>query len=90
MPNPRILILEQRRNPPPKNRVRFKNTDDPQRPRVPRHPSPNVVVLDDVYDEKLIKKEDYYLPDEISKTVKMDKCVASMYICGEGDNNPNS
>ena len=34
--NPRIPIPEQRRNPPQENRVRFENTDNPQRPRVPR------------------------------------------------------
>jgi hypothetical protein len=69
MPNPRMLIPEQRRNPPLENRVRFKNTDDPQRPRVPKQPTPNVVVLDDVYDEQLIEKEGYYLPDESSETM---------------------
>jgi hypothetical protein len=51
MPNPRIPILEKRRNPPLENRVRFKNMDNPQRPRVPRQPTPNMAILDDVYDE---------------------------------------
>jgi hypothetical protein len=88
MPNPRIPIPEQRRNPPPENRVRFENTDNPQRPRVPRQPTPNVVVLDDVYDEQLIEQENYYLPDESSETVQMDGCETSMYIFGEGDNDP--
>ena len=69
MPNPRIPILEKRRNPPLENRVRFKNMDNPQRPRVPRQPTPNTVVLDDVYDEKLIEQESYYLLDEIFETV---------------------
>jgi hypothetical protein len=90
MPNPRMLIPEQRRNPPPENRVRFENIDDPQRPRVPRQPTPNAVVLDDVYDEQLIEQEIYYLPDESSETVQMDGCEMSMYIFGEGDNDPNS
>jgi hypothetical protein len=36
MPNPRMTMPKQRRNPPPENRVRFENTDDPQRPRFPR------------------------------------------------------
>jgi hypothetical protein len=56
MLNPRMLIPKKRRNPPPENRVRFENIDDPQRPRVPRQPTPNTVVLDDVYDEQLIKQ----------------------------------
>ena len=56
MPNPRMSIPEQRRNPPPKNRVMFENMDKPQRARVPRQPTPNTVVLDDVYDEQLIKQ----------------------------------
>jgi hypothetical protein len=90
MPNPRIPIPEQRRNPPPENRVRFENTEDPPRPRVPRQPTPNAVVLDDVCDEKLTEQEGYYLPDECSETVQMDGCEASMYIYGEGDNDPNS
>jgi len=45
MPNTRIPIPEQRRNPPPKNRVRFKNNEDPLRPRVPRQPTPNAIFL---------------------------------------------
>jgi hypothetical protein len=57
MPNPRIPIPKQRRNPPPENRVKFKNTEDPRRPRVPRQPIPNAIVLDDVYDEKLTEQE---------------------------------
>jgi hypothetical protein len=55
MPNPRMPIPEQRRNHPLENRVRFENTDNPQRLRVPRKPTPNAAVLDDVYDEKLIE-----------------------------------
>jgi len=35
--------------------VRFEKTNNPQRPRVPRKPTPNADVLDDVYDEKLIE-----------------------------------
>jgi hypothetical protein len=90
MPNPRMSILEQRRNPPPENRVRFENTDNPQRLRVHRQPTPNTVVLDDVYEEQLIEQENYYLPDESSEIVQMDRCETSMYIFGEGDNDPNS
>jgi hypothetical protein len=48
------------------------------------------LVLDDVYDEQLIEQENYYLPDESSETVQMDRCETSMYIFGEGDNDPNS
>jgi hypothetical protein len=54
--NPRMPILEKRRNPPQENRVRFENTDNPQITRVPRKLTPNAVVLDDVYDEQLIEK----------------------------------
>jgi len=69
MPKPSMSISEQRRNPLPENIVRFKNTDDPQRLRAPRQPTLNAVVLDDVYDEQLIEKEGYYLPDESSETM---------------------
>jgi hypothetical protein len=68
--------------------VRFENTDNPQIPRVPRYPTPNAVVLDDDYDEQLIEQENYYSPDERSETVQMDGCETSMYIFGEGDNDP--
>jgi hypothetical protein len=60
--------------------VRFENTDNPQRPRVPRKPIPNVVVLDDVYDEQMVEKGNYYLPNESFESVQMDGCETSMYI----------
>jgi hypothetical protein len=69
--------------------VRFENMHNPQIPRVPRHPTQNVVFLDDVYDEKLIGQGNYYSPDEISEMVKMDGCKTSMHIFGEGNNDPN-
>jgi hypothetical protein len=90
MPNPRIPILEKRRNPPQENKVRFENIDNPQRPRVPRQPTPNEDVPDDVYNEQSIEKENYYSPDESSETVQMDGCETSMYIFEEGDNDPKS
>jgi hypothetical protein len=89
MPNPRMPILKQRRNPPPENRVRFKNTKDPPRPRVPRQPTPNAIVLDDVCDEKSTEKEGYYSPNECSETLHMDGWEAPMYIYREGGNDPN-
>jgi hypothetical protein len=85
-----MSVQEKRRNPPQENRVRFENMDNPQRPRVPRKPTPNAVVLDDVYDEKMVEQENYYSPDESSETVQMDGCKTSMYIFEEGDNDPNS
>jgi hypothetical protein len=88
--NPRMHVPEKRRNPPQGNRVRLENMDNTQRPRVPRQPTPNAVVLDDVYDEKMVEKENYYSPDEISETVQMYRCETSMYIFEEGDNDPNS
>jgi hypothetical protein len=70
--------------------VRFENMDNLQRPRIPRKPTPNAVVLDDVYDEKMVEQENYYSPDEIYKTMHMDGCETSMYIFEEGENDPNS
>jgi hypothetical protein len=90
IPNSRIPIPEQRRNPPPENRVKFENTDDPQRQRVPRQPTKNTTVMDDVYNEKLTEQENYYLLDESSETMQMDGCDMSMYIFGEGGNDPKS
>jgi hypothetical protein len=49
--------------------VGFENMDNMQRPRVQREPTPNIVVLDDVYDEKMVEKENYYSLDEIFETV---------------------
>jgi hypothetical protein len=65
--NLRMSVPEKRRNPPQENRVRFENMDNPQRPRVPRKPTPNAVVMDDVYDEKMVEQENYYSPDESSE-----------------------
>jgi hypothetical protein len=72
------------------NRVRFENMDNSQRTKVPRHPTPNVVVLDDAYDEKMVDKKNYYSPDKSFETVQMEGCDTSMYIFEEGDNDPNS
>jgi hypothetical protein len=88
--NLRMSIQEKRRNPPQENRVRFENTDNPQRQRVPRKPTPNAVVLDDVYDEKMVEQGNDYLLDESSKIIQMDGCEASMYIFEEGNNDPDS
>jgi hypothetical protein len=56
MSNRRIPIPEQRWKPPPENRVRFENTEDPPRPRVPRQPTPNATFLDVVCDKQSTKK----------------------------------
>jgi hypothetical protein len=87
--NPRMLVPEKRRNPPHENRVRFENMNNPQIPRVPRQPTPNETIIDDVYDEKIVKQENCYSPDESSETVQMDGCETSMYIFEEGNNDPN-
>jgi hypothetical protein len=47
----------------------FENMDNPQIPRVPMQSTPNVVVMDDVYDEKIVEQENYYSPDESSEIV---------------------
>jgi hypothetical protein len=86
-----MTVPEKRITPPPQeNRVRFENMDNPQIPRVPRHPTPNAVVLDNVYDEKMVERENYYSLDESSKIVQMDGCETPMYIFEEDDNDPNS
>jgi hypothetical protein len=84
------LIQGQRRNPPQENRVIFENMDNLQRQRVPRKPTPNVVALDDVYDEKMVEQGNDYLLDESVEIIQMDRCEASMYIFEEGDNDPDS
>jgi hypothetical protein len=70
--------------------VRLENTNNPQRQRVPRKPIPNAVVLNDVYDEKMVEKRNNYFPDESFEVVQMDECETSMYIFEEGDNDPDS
>ena len=57
--NLRIPVPEQRMHPPQENRVMFENINNPQRPRVPKQPTPNAVDLDDLYDEKIIEQENY-------------------------------
>jgi hypothetical protein len=69
MPNQKMPIPKQRRNPPLENRVRFENIKDSSRPRVPRQPTPNAVVLDDVCDEKSTEKEGNYLPNKCFEIV---------------------
>jgi hypothetical protein len=88
--NLRMLIPEKRSNHPQENRVSFEDIDNLQRQRVLRKLIPNVVVLDDVYDEQMVGKGNDYLPDESSETVQMDGCKTSMYIFEEGDNDPDS
>jgi hypothetical protein len=81
---------KEKEEPSQENKVRFEKTNNTQRPRVPKQPSPNTVVLEDVYDDKLIEKENYYSPDEISETVYMDGWKTPMYIFEEGYDDPNS
>jgi hypothetical protein len=85
-----MSVQEQRRNLPQENRVRFENTDNQQRQRVPRKPVPNAVVLDEIYDEQIAEQENDYLPEENFETVQTDGCETSMYIFEEGDNDPDS
>jgi hypothetical protein len=54
-----MLVPEKIRNSPQENKVRFENMDNSQRPRVPRQPTPNAAILDDVYDEKIVEQENY-------------------------------
>jgi hypothetical protein len=67
--NSRMSVQYKRRNPPQENRVRFEKTNNPQRPRVPKKPIPNAIILDDVYDEKMVEQGNYYLADESFKNV---------------------
>jgi hypothetical protein len=62
----RMSIQEQRRNPPHENKVRFENMDNLQRQRVPRQPTQNADVMEDLYDEKMVDEGNDYLLDEIS------------------------
>jgi hypothetical protein len=78
--NLRISVPEKIRNHPQENKVRFENMDNPQRPRVVRLPTPNAVVLDDVYDDQMVEKENCYSHDESLEIVHMDRCETSMYI----------
>jgi hypothetical protein len=88
---PRMRVQEQiRMKLPHEKRVRFKNTNNQQRERVPRQLVQNAVVLDEPYDEQIYEQENDYLPDENFKPVQMDGCEMSMYIFEEGENDPDS
>jgi hypothetical protein len=52
--------------------VRFETMDNPQRPWVPKKPTPNTVVMDDAYDEQVVEQENYYSTNESFETVQMD------------------
>lgn len=88
--NSRMSVQEQRRNLPQENRVRFENTDNQQRQRVPMQIVPNAAVLDEIYDEQIAEQENDYLPEETFEIVQRDGCKTSMYIFEEGDNDPDS
>jgi len=88
--NPRMPFPDKIMNPPQENIVRFENMGNLQRPRVPRKPTPNAVVMDDEYDEKIVEQEKYYSPDESHEIVHMDGCETSMYIFEDSDNDLNS
>ena len=67
--NLRMSVPEQRSNPPQENIMRFENMANSQRPRIPKQPTSNAIVVDDVYDEKMVEQEKYYSPDESFETV---------------------
>jgi hypothetical protein len=60
--------------------VRFENTDNQKRQRVPRQLVPNVFVLDEIYEEQIDEKENDYLQEENFETVQMDGWDMSIYI----------
>jgi hypothetical protein len=90
MPNMRMSVPEQRRNPTQEQRMRFENVDNQQRQRVPRQPTLNTVILDEPYNEKMVEPENDYMPEEIFESVQMDGCETSMYIFEEDENDPIS
>jgi hypothetical protein len=53
--NPRMMVPKKRSNPPQEKKVRFENMDNPKIPRVPRKPTPNATIMDDVYDDKMVE-----------------------------------
>ena len=90
MENTRMSVLKQRQNPPQENRVRFENMDNPQRQRVPRKPTPNSIVLDDVYDDQMVEQGNDYLLNESYENIQMDGCETTMYTFEEGNNDLDS
>jgi hypothetical protein len=70
--NHRISIQEKRRNPPQENRVRFENMIIHKDKGFPGNQPQMQVVLDDVYDEKMVEQGNDYLPDESFEIIQMD------------------
>jgi hypothetical protein len=87
MPDSRMPVPEQRRNPAQEQRTRIENTNDQQRQRIPRAPNPNAIILEEAYDEQVIEQEADYIQEEILESVEMDGCETSMYIFEENEEN---
>jgi hypothetical protein len=64
----KILFLiqecpKQRRNPIQEQRIRGDGTTDEFRQRVPRAPNPNVVILEDVFEDQYFNQEVDYIQE---------------------------
>jgi hypothetical protein len=86
-PNPRMHVQEQRRNPIQEQRIRNDGTTDEFRQRAPRVPNPNVVVLEDVFEDQNIDQEVDFIQEENLESVQTDECESSMYIFDENEEN---
>jgi hypothetical protein len=83
--NPRILIQEQRRNHVQEQRMR-QYRDEEHRKRAPRVPNPNVVVMEEIFEEENFEnynQEANNIQDEILELVQMDEGESSFYIFNE-------
>jgi hypothetical protein len=79
--NPRILVQEQSRNPIQEQIIRIVDKNEEHRPRVPRVPNPNVVVLEEIFEN--FYQEVDIIQDEILEYVQKDEGESSFYIFKE-------
>jgi hypothetical protein len=83
-PNPRIPIQEQRRNHVQGQRIGNDGTNEEFRQRAPRVPNPNVVILEEIFEDEIVDNQEVdFVQEEILESVQMDEGESSMYIFDE-------
>jgi hypothetical protein len=72
-PNPRIHVQEQRRNIVQEQRIRNDGTNEEFRQREPRVPNPNVVILEEIFEDEIVdnvNQEVDFIQEEILESVQ--------------------
>jgi len=73
IPNPRMLVQNQRRNPIQEWRIRGDGTIDEFKQRASRVPNPNVVILEDNFEDQFYDQEVDYIQEEIVESIQTNE-----------------